>query len=94
MRPATLLLTAGLTVLAAFSAQAQNQAQNQARTDRPHNLILFIPDGMRALKVTPDTAPAMGAKANAIRQRKTTTAINHINYAFNYIIIKTMRFID
>ena len=46
MRPATLLLTASLTVLTAFSAQAQNQAQ----TDRPHNLILFIPDGMRALR--------------------------------------------
>lgn len=53
MRPATLLLTASLTALTTFSATAQ--------TDRPHNLILFIPDGMRALKVTPDTAPAMAA---------------------------------
>jgi len=25
----------------------------------PHNLILFVPDGLRALKVTPETAPAM-----------------------------------
>ncbi len=27
----------------------------------PHNLILFVPDGLRALKVTPETAPAMAA---------------------------------
>lgn len=30
-----------------------------AQNDRPHNLILFVPDGLRALKVTPDTAPAL-----------------------------------
>src|SRR6202011_1724617 len=30
-----------------------------AQNNRPHNLILFVPDGMRALKVTPETAPAM-----------------------------------
>jgi hypothetical protein len=27
----------------------------------PRNLILFVPDGLRALKVTPETAPAMAA---------------------------------
>ena len=30
-----------------------------AQNDKPHNLILFMPDGLRALKVTPETAPAM-----------------------------------
>jgi len=28
---------------------------------RPHNLILFVPDGLRALSVTPETAPTMAA---------------------------------
>jgi hypothetical protein len=27
----------------------------------PHNVILFVPDGLRALKVTPQTAPTMAA---------------------------------
>ncbi len=53
MRPASLLLIASLTALSTGAAFAQN--------DRPHNLILFVPDGMRALKVTPQTAPAMAA---------------------------------
>src|SRR5450432_1044836 len=51
MRRSILLLSAGLTVLSAGFASAQNNT--------PHNLILFVPDGLRALKVTPDTAPAM-----------------------------------
>ena len=45
------LLSAGLTLLSAELASAQN--------DVPRNLILFVPDGLRALKVTPETAPAM-----------------------------------
>src|ERR1700754_3912964 len=32
-----------------------------AQNATPHNLILFVPDGLRALKVTPETAPAMAA---------------------------------
>ncbi|HEY6022840.1 MAG TPA: alkaline phosphatase family protein [Pseudolabrys sp.] len=32
-----------------------------ARAEPPHNVILFVPDGLRALKVTPETAPAMAA---------------------------------
>jgi hypothetical protein len=32
-----------------------------AQNNRPRNLILFVPDGLRALKVTPETAPAMAA---------------------------------
>jgi predicted AlkP superfamily pyrophosphatase or phosphodiesterase len=51
MRRSILLLSAGLAVLSVGAAAAQNS--------RPHNMILFIPDGLRALKVTPETAPAM-----------------------------------
>src|SRR4030088_393537 len=51
MRRSILLLSAGLTVLSVGAAFAQNGT--------PHNLILFVPDGLRALKVTPETAPAM-----------------------------------
>src|ERR1700723_4366515 len=51
MRRATLLLTVGLTTLCATTASAQN--------DRPRNLILFVPDGLRGRIVTPQTAPAM-----------------------------------
>jgi hypothetical protein len=51
MRRATLLLSAGLFTLAAGAASAQNAT--------PHNVILFVPDGLRAMKVAPDTAPAM-----------------------------------
>jgi hypothetical protein len=32
-----------------------------AQEARPHNVILVIPDGLRSLKVTPETAPAMAA---------------------------------
>ena len=42
-----------------------------AAADRPHNVVLFIPDGLRALKVTPHTAPAMAA----IRDR----GVNFVN---------------
>ena len=31
----------------------------------PHNVILFVPDGLRALMVTPETAPAMAAVRDA-----------------------------
>src|SRR3981189_740558 len=51
MRRSIVLLSAGLTLLSAGMASAQNST--------PRNLILFIPDGLRALKVTPETAPAM-----------------------------------
>ena len=40
------------TVLIAHVAQA---------ADTPHNVILFVPDGLRALAVTPETAPTMAA---------------------------------
>src|SRR3981081_3665615 len=51
MRRFIVLLSAGLTLMSAGVASAQNNT--------PHNMILFVPDGMRALKVTPQTAPAM-----------------------------------
>src|SRR5919197_4895038 len=51
MRRSLVLLSAGLIVLSTGLASAQNNT--------PRNLILFVPDGLRALKVTPETAPAM-----------------------------------
>jgi len=45
------LLVAAVAVFSLGAAQAQTQ----------HNLILFVPDGLRALAVTPDSAPAMAA---------------------------------
>lgn len=52
MRRSILLLSAGMMVL---SAAAAASAQNNT----PHNLILFVPDGLRGQIVTPQTAPAM-----------------------------------
>ncbi len=52
MRRSLLCMSAGLTLLSTGLAFAQTN-------NTPHNLVLFIPDGLRALKVTPDTAPAM-----------------------------------
>lgn len=53
MRRSLLTLCAGLTIWSAAPAFADNAT--------PHNLILFVPDGLRALKVTPETAPTMAA---------------------------------
>jgi Type I phosphodiesterase / nucleotide pyrophosphatase len=51
MRRTVAALSASFVVLSAATAFAQNNT--------PRNLILFVPDGLRALKVTPETAPAM-----------------------------------
>src|SRR3977135_620190 len=51
MRLKIAVLSAGLTVLTAAAAFAQNNT--------PRNLILFVPDGLRGRIVTPQTAPAM-----------------------------------
>src|SRR5580704_14624830 len=51
MRHSLILLSAGLTMLSAGVAAAQNNT--------PHNLILFVPDGLRGRIVTPQTAPTM-----------------------------------
>jgi Type I phosphodiesterase / nucleotide pyrophosphatase len=53
MRPRLQFLAVGVgTTLFAHLAQA---------ADPPHNLILFVPDGLRALAVTPQSAPTMSA---------------------------------
>src|SRR3981081_1341704 len=51
MRHLLALLSAGLTLLCSGATSAQNAT--------PHNLILFVPDGLRGRIVTPQTAPAM-----------------------------------
>src|SRR5580704_5369581 len=51
MRRSLVWLSAGLITLTAGAASAQ--------TAPPHNLILFVPDGLRGRIVTPQTAPAM-----------------------------------
>ena len=51
MRPAVMLLSIGLMLLPAGAAFAQN--------NRPHNVILFVPDGLRGKIVSAETAPAM-----------------------------------
>ena len=54
------MLMSRLAIGAVISAVLTIQvAQGQDR--QPHNVILFVPDGLRALKVTPETAPAMAA---------------------------------
>jgi predicted AlkP superfamily pyrophosphatase or phosphodiesterase len=51
MRRAIVLLSASLFSLAPGALSAQNNT--------PHNLILFVPDGLRSRIVSPQTAPAM-----------------------------------
>jgi hypothetical protein len=51
MRRSITLLSAGLTLMSIGTASAQNNT--------PHNLILFVPDGLRGRIVTPQTAPTM-----------------------------------
>src|ERR1700704_1993609 len=48
----TLALFASILIAVAVNTAA-------AQTKRPHNVILFVPDGLRALSVTPENAPAM-----------------------------------
>jgi len=50
MRRSLMLLSAGFTVLSSSIASAQGA---------PHNIILFVPDGLRGGIVSPQTAPAM-----------------------------------
>jgi hypothetical protein len=51
MRRAVTMLSIGLVLLSADIALSQNS--------RPHNVILFVPDGLRGRIVSPETAPAM-----------------------------------
>jgi hypothetical protein len=62
--PLRLISAAVLFALAATSAaQAPRAGKPAARADAivPHNVVLFVPDGLRALQVTPHTAPTMAA---------------------------------
>jgi hypothetical protein len=51
MRLAVMGLSVGLVLLSADAAFSQNNV--------PHNVILFVPDGLRGRIVSPETAPAM-----------------------------------
>jgi hypothetical protein len=51
MRRAVVMLSIGLLVLSTGASFSQ--------TSRPHNMILFVPDGLRGRIVSPETAPAM-----------------------------------
>src|SRR5271154_6530043 len=51
MRGAVVMLSAGLVLLSAGAGFSQ--------TSRPHNVILFVPDGLRGRIVGPEPAPAM-----------------------------------
>jgi arylsulfatase A-like enzyme len=69
MRITPIVLPAGLLGLAlCTAAPAPAMAQSQ-----PHNVILFVPDGLRALKVTKETAPAMAE----LRDRGVNFANSH-----------------
>jgi hypothetical protein len=50
-----------ITVLALASALIGLHLTAASAQQRPHNVILFIPDGLRAMAVTPQTAPTMAA---------------------------------
>src|SRR5579863_4714491 len=51
MRRAVVTLSAGLILLSTGTASSQN--------GQPHNVILFVPDGLRGKIVSAETAPAM-----------------------------------
>src|SRR5579863_1196102 len=57
MRRLVMMLSAGVMLASAGSAPAQNNT--------PHNIILFVPDGLRGRIVTAKTAPAMAAVRDA-----------------------------
>jgi len=48
-------------ILLAAACTALGLQLGTAYTQAPRNLVLFVPDGLRALKVTPETAPTMAA---------------------------------
>jgi alkaline phosphatase len=56
MRRSLVLLSVGLTVLSTGLASAEKKP---AANNTPHNLILFVPDGLRGRIVTTETAPTM-----------------------------------
>ncbi|RTL50228.1 MAG: alkaline phosphatase family protein [Bradyrhizobiaceae bacterium] len=48
-------------IIAVLSISLAASSAALAQNNTPRNLILFVPDGLRALKVTPETAPALAA---------------------------------
>ena len=54
--------TTSLAVLTGFFLTAQ------LAIAQPNNVILFVPDGLRALSVTPQSAPAMADIATDARR--------------------------
>jgi arylsulfatase A-like enzyme len=56
----TALFASACMIIASDAAFGQGIGERTA-TSRPNNVILFVPDGLRALQVTPELAPAMAA---------------------------------
>jgi hypothetical protein len=56
-----LLLAGAMLMTQSLGQEAAAQDAAQGPGTRPHNVILFVPDGLRALVVTPESAPAMAA---------------------------------
>src|ERR1700724_1920440 len=52
-----------LAVAAILTIAAASQALAQTSSDRPHNVVLFVADGLRARMVDDTTAPTMAAIA-------------------------------
>src|SRR5579872_2924790 len=52
-----------VAVLAAAATRASAQAQAAQSSARPHNIVLFVADGLRARMVDDSTAPNMAALA-------------------------------
>jgi arylsulfatase A-like enzyme len=52
------LIASACMILAADAAFGQ-ATESPITSARPHNVVLFVPDGLRALQVTPERAPAM-----------------------------------
>lgn len=71
MRRLTLLLALSCLVAPVALAAAPTPAGS-----RPHNVILFVPDGLRAAIVRPDTAPALAE----VRDRGVNLANSHSLY--------------
>ncbi len=58
-----LLLTAAILQIALASAALDSPVLAQTQSARPHNIVLFIADGLRFRMVDDNTAPTMAAMA-------------------------------
>jgi len=57
------LFLVAITIVATISAAAISPASAQTEGARPHNVVLFVPDGLRFRMVDDTTAPTMAALA-------------------------------